>query len=292
MGKGDTGVWGSPKQTQKGVIKIDTQNDKIDFCPVWPAKYCEKFLFLEIPRVILTSASLCDKTMGTLGIKSGAYEKVEYPHTFPRDGRKLIWVPTVRMNYKTSQMELKTWMMRINQILRGRQDRKGIIHTVSYKRRDMIVENTKFYNNVLTHKPRNTDEIVQLFKRSEARPLYLVSPSVTTGYDFMYDECRFQIITKIAYPDSTSRIIKARSKTDRNYNAYVAMQQLVQTVGRGTRAEDDWCENIIIDDGIGGFMNRHGGFAPAWFKDTVVLNNQTIPIPPPLDTRDSANINL
>jgi hypothetical protein len=40
---------------------------------------------------------------------------------------------------------------------------------------------------------------VATFKRRKA-PAFLVSPSMTTGWDFPYDQCRWQIIAKVPIP--------------------------------------------------------------------------------------------
>jgi len=98
----------------------------------------------------------------------------------------------------------------------------------------------------------------------------LVSPAVTTGFDFPYDAAEYQIIGKIAYPDTRNRITKARCDADPEYAPYIAMQQLVQTCGRATRAADDFSENFVIDDTFGWFMKRYHRFAPQWFKESVV----------------------
>ena len=59
------------------------------------------------------------------------------------------------------------------------------------------------------------------------------------------------------------------------------MQELVQTCGRGVRAVDDWCENLIVDDSAVWFLSKYNHFAPSWFlegKRTVRM----IPEPPEL----------
>ena len=96
-------------------------------------------------------------------------------------------------------------------------------------------------------------------------PAILVSPSVVTGYDFPYDECRFQIVGKLGFPDTRDPIMKARIKKDPDYSSYLAMQSLVQSSGRGGRATDDWCETFIIDDNAKWFLWKFKHFAPDWF---------------------------
>jgi len=278
------------KSLQTKLRKISTDVDNtwvmdndayhVSFSPVWPAPYCEKALFRQVNRIVLTSATVCQKSADMLGVVAEHNDMTEFPHSFPIENRMLTHVPTVRMNFRTDKMGIRKWLNQIDQIVKARRDRNGIIHTVSYKRRDEVLANSKYADLMVTHARRNAEETVQRFKQMRP-PAVLVSPSMSTGWDFPYDTCRFQIIGKIAYPDTRNRIVKARTKEDADYGAYVAMQQLVQAAGRATRAKDDWCENIIIDDNIGWFMKRHAKFAPRWFTGAFQCR-ATVPVPPGL----------
>ncbi|KKN52305.1 hypothetical protein LCGC14_0614000 [marine sediment metagenome] len=256
---------------------LDVDKFSATFCPIWPKAYCEKYLFQDIEKVLLTSASVRAKTMEYLGIAGEELIMSEYPHMFPVDRRLLIHIPTIRLNFRTTPEEMRVWQRRVDQIIRPRLDRKGIMHTGSYIRRDLILNNSKFKSSMITHQRADTERRVLEFKDSMP-PSTLVSPSVTTGFDFPYDECRYQIIGKLCYPDTRNKITAARAKDDRDYAPYIAMQQLVQACGRGCRAADDLCENFIIDDNIGWFMERYSSFAPDWFNEAFVAKGA---IPPP-----------
>ena len=254
------------------------------FDPVWPGEYAEKHLFLGIPKIVLTSATVRPKTMELLGVKKEDVDFVEYPSTFPIARRPVIWVPTIRVDKRTSTDEMRLWVARIDNIIRGRMDRKGIIHTVSYARRDFILKFSEFAKIMFTHETATVRDEVAAFRRADP-PAVLVSPSLSTGWDFPYEECAYQIIGKVPFPDSRDLIIKARSAIDSGYAYYIAMQTLVQASGRGMRAEDDLCETLIIDDHVSWFMGKWGRqFAPKWFMDAY-RRGIGIPAPPQL-TRD------
>ncbi len=255
----------------------------IEFAPKWPAPYCEEILFLQTPRILLTSASVREKTAQMLGIVDAEDIVIsEYPHTFPVANRMLYYIPVVppiRMNYKTTDEELRRWVKHMDLIIGPRLDRKGIIHTVSYTRRDLIISQSKYADKMITHQRKNTVPIVEKFKKSSA-PKILVSPSMTTGWDFPFSECEFQIIGKLAFPDLSNPLVAARKKEDKEYIPYITMQQLVQAVGRGSRAEDDSCETFCTDAVIQGFMRRYGKFAPDYFIEAY-NERATIPRPAP-----------
>jgi ATP-dependent DNA helicase DinG len=133
------------------------------------------------------------------------------------------------------------------------------------------------------HASRDAQSVVDLFKRMRA-PRVLVSPSMETGWDFPYDECRYQIIAKVPFVDTRSAVIRARHKSDKKYLNYVVALTLIQMVGRGMRASDDWCETLIIDDNIRWFWAAAREFFPAWFRAAYKVHNRPDgSAPAPLD---------
>ena len=251
----------------------------ITFSPVWPAYYSRR-LFLDIPNILALSATVRPKTARLLGIPAAEMDFHEYDSSFPARLRPVIHVPTVRMNHKIDEYGLRTWLDRIDQIIRGRLDRKGIIHTVSYDRRNLVMTHSDHARIMLSHDPSNTAAVIEHFKNI-APPAVLVSPSVSTGFDFPDDLCRYQIIGKLAFIDTRGKLSEARCTSDPEYSPYIAMQQLIQACGRGMRSATDFCESIIIDDNITWFMKKFKNFAPRWFLQSM-RSEITVPEPPKL----------
>ncbi len=242
------------------------------FEPVWPGLYSESALFQSVPHVTLISATLRPKTLSLLGIKSSDSDFREWPRTFPVSRSPVIHIPTVRMNYKTEHdpESMRQWVDRIDQIIESRLDRKGIIHTVSYTRQQHLFQHSRFsrlfIGNTSDPDPlsETASQAVTRFK-SAAAPCILVSPSFSTGWDFPGDECEWCIISKIPFPPSQTKVMKARMERDPQYSSYLAMQDLVQSAGRGMRSADDRCETFIVDDSISWFLYHHRSLAPKWF---------------------------
>jgi ATP-dependent DNA helicase DinG len=250
------------------------------FSPIWPAPYAERYLFASVPKVVLFSATLRPKTAELLGISPQGHSFLEYPSDFPVAHRPVYHIPTVQMSHRTNDQGIRIWLQRIDQIIRARKDRKGIIHTVSYARRNLVMENSEFSGMMMTHGPDNTRMVIEQFKRMD-KPCVLVSPSVTTGYDFPYEECEYQIIGKLPFPDTRGAVLQARVKADRDYANYITMQVMVQASGRGCRAADDRCETFIIDDNIVWFLGKNKQFAPRWWLDSM----KRAPVIPPAPTK-------
>jgi len=258
----------------------------ITFAPINISEYAQTILLGKIRHVIPTSASVCAKTMEMLGLDSEECEFIEYPHTFPRENRMLIRIPGVRLNAKISDTGIRDWVDIIDRIIKYRLDRKGIIHTVSYDRRNLVTSLSRHAGIMMTHSTRDVTEKVREFKAA-APPKVLVSPSMSTGWDFPGSFCEYQIIGKIAYPDTRNKITKARCDADPEYAPYIAMQNLVQPCGRGVRSETDHCENFLIDDNSSWFIPRFSHFAPKWFIDAII--ERILPPAPPPKIKDEGD---
>jgi len=258
--------WVVEEKNRDGFIALECVN---------PSKRAEEALFQKVEKVLLVSATINHKTCSLLGLDRQDVDFFEAPSHFDASRRPFIHVDSVRVNYRTGDDDLRIWSARMDQIIERRKDRKGIIHSVSYDRQKDIIDRSRHRDIMISHE-RGSDHIraaVEKFKKADA-PAVLVSPSMTTGHDFPYDECRYQIISKIPYPDTRSKLMQARTKGlqhwkgDNTYSHHIAMRDLIQMVGRGMRAADDFCEVFIVDNNIIWFIKRYGHYAPIWFIST------------------------
>lgn len=115
-----------------------------------------------------------------------------------------------------------------------------------------------------------SEEVLEKFRKSENSNV-LVSPSMNEGVDLPYDDCRFQIIYKIPYPNISDAQIKARKNIDDYWYLYKTALTLLQTYGRGMRAEDDYCTTYIIDNRVKRFVsqNKKNGLIPDYFIEAI-----------------------
>lgn len=267
---------------------IDWTLDKVKYDPIWPSYLSEPWLFRGIKKVIMTSATIRPKTLNILGVKGNGnpdneeseFICTEYPNHFPIARRPIYYIPTARIDYKSTIDEINYWLMRHDQIIRPRLDRKGIIHAVSYDRCQKITSTSAYRQYFKIHNSYNTRRVVKEFKESQP-PSILVSPSITTGYDFPYESARYQILCKIPFPDQRSKVDQERKKIDKTYGSYCAMQQVQQACGRSNRAGDDFSETFILDDHAKWFFYKEPtkGFAAQWFLDALIWTD-VLPQPP------------
>lgn len=247
----------------------DSDAGTIKFGPVeFHYYWSEAEMFNNFRKAIIISATLREKTMYLLGLAPDDYDFMDLPSAFPVENSPKIHVSTIRLSRNTTENDLRdVWVKKIDNIIDSRLDRKGIIHVTSYRYAKLIADHSRHRNIMfISTGARKNKELVELFKKSKA-PAILVGPAFSTGYDFPDEQCQYQIISKMPYPNIGDPFLQEKAKHDYFLIPYKVAQTLVQSTGRGTRHEKDKCENIIIDDCITDFVTRHRQFFPKWWLD-------------------------
>lgn len=251
------------------------------FCCVWPFKYRE-WVFQHVEKILLMSATLRPKTLSLIGISDSEYMFREWPRQFPIVNGPVTWVKTVRVNANMTEENKLKWLNRHAEIARWGSDRNGIVHSVSYPRAKEIAQ--FFTGQGMGHRivlNGSADPESQTARQSYERFItktdgLFISPSLTTGWDFKYKRAEYQIISKIAIPDSRGPVMKRRQDDDKTFPFYLAAQSFVQACGRINRAEDDLGQTLLIDDSWVWFRGAAKPYMPYWFK---VRESESLPTP-------------
>lgn len=270
--------------SKKWVLGCD-HHGGFSWSPLWPDMNA---LWRNAETVLLVSATLTPKHLDLFGIKEGDREELSsYRSPFPRARRPIYYLPTVRVTWRSTPEELAYWVQRMDQIIGKRLDRKGLIHTVSYERARYIYEHSKYRRHMLIHESGQSRQAVEAF-RSMPAPAILLSPAVSTGVDFPYEHCLYQIIGKIPFPDTRHPLLAARCKDDPDYHSHLAADEMVQMTGRAMRSADDYCETFLIDDQARWFVwkGKGAGLFPEWWSEAFTQKDV---IPTPLSLDDVRN---
>ncbi len=264
------------------LLASDEEDGSLRFDVVWAADYAEAWLFRHVPRVYLTSATFTRHSADLLGIAPADLRMHESASSFPAKRRPvyLLTSPTIpRVDKNITPSAEKRWLIEIDRILASRADRKGIIHCKSYKRRDLLLARSEHRERMVTHGRFDAADRIAAFKAMGPGAI-LVSPSVTTGYDFPYAQAEYQIICKVPFQDSRDPVTKARTLIDARYPAHQAMQEVIQAAGRIMRAADDQGETFLVDAHFKWFLSKNGDLMPKWFRSAITRVN-ALPSPPP-----------
>ncbi len=248
------------------------------FTPRWVSPY-GPVLFQQAPKILVMSAILTPKTADSIGIPGDDRTWIEVPSYFPPQNTPIYHVPTARINYRTDDYGTSQWVARIDQYIQRRLDRKGIIFTVSYDRANLLIQRSRYSDIMITHTTGDVSRIVQRFRQMPP-PAVLVSPAVTTGWDFDEDTgVRYIIVGKIPWPDTKDPVMRARNADDKEWSGFLAMGTLVQEAGRATRSPSQRTEVVLVDDNVTWYMRAYSKYAPRWFLERYIGTREYVPDP-------------
>jgi ATP-dependent DNA helicase DinG len=154
----------------------------------------------------------------SVGLNADEVKFIQVQSDFPLEHRPIIPLDIAYLNYNNLQSnEVRSIIAKtVDDIMSFHLKDKGIIHTTSYEQLNFIKENVSQPNArrlLVTDPEIQRDEVI--FQHANAiKPTVLISPSLHTGLDLKYELSRFQIITKVPYPNKSDRWTNAKRKVD------------------------------------------------------------------------------
>ncbi|KZX16695.1 helicase C-terminal domain-containing protein [Methanobrevibacter curvatus] len=253
-------------------------DDEILFKPIKIDTYSKDILFSRANVCLLMSATILDheSLAKWLGIEKDEYIFIQEDSPFEKEKRPIIYDLVGRLNYNQKHITTPKANKKVEEILEKHKNEKGIIHTNSYEFQKSIVDNIK-NSRLMYHYSKNREDILKKFKNDRSNKV-LVSPSLSEGVDLPYDDCRFQIIYKIPFPNLGDAQIKSRKNLDEEWYDYKTIISLAQAYGRIMRAEDDEGTTYVLDSSVNNINSpKFKKFVPEFFKEAIIhisSNNQ------------------
>lgn len=235
--------------------------------PVFVDRHTE-YLFADIPKVVLMSATINEDDVKRLGITD--YDFIEVGSNYDAERRPVYYRPVGSMSSKSESILMPKLVTEIDNIIYGHSQygHKGIIHTVSYDRAKNICSQSKYKEKMLLHTADNKDKVIEKFKSAKSS-IVLLSPSILEGEDFPDDECRYIIIPKVPYLSLGDDVVRERISIDPEWYSWKAVQDIIQGAGRGMRNQTDFCSIYILDAMFEKIAEKHWDEIPQWFKDAI-----------------------
>jgi Rad3-related DNA helicase len=113
------------------------------------------------------------------------------------------------------------------------------------------------------------DEVIAEHANNSTKPTVLISPSLHTGLDLKNELSRFQIITKVPYPNKGDRWTNAKRQTDQEWYYWQTALKLIQAYGRSIRSNEDWAKTYVLDSAFGYFIKKNKNILPDWFTQAI-----------------------
>lgn len=278
---------------------IEETDSKITFRPVWPDELMNQYVYKHVApqgKIVFLSATILnpDAFCRLNGLKREDVEYLDVPSTFPVRNRPIRYWNQGKVSAKTGYDAVAEAV----ETIMSMEPERGIIHTVSYALAEAIESGLSRANGrrIVVPKAQNREYMLEYFRKTPG--CVLLTPSMHTGVDLPYDLLRWQVITKIPFPDLRDAQIKAAMKevpcpayegelhaddcpvcrgkgviTDRRgqlaYN-YQTVATLVQTYGRIVRAIDDYGRTYLLDGNYSGwFRPAMKDLLPTFFTEAV-----------------------
>jgi Rad3-related DNA helicase len=247
---------------------------RVEFKPLDTSQYW-KAVFEKCNKTLMMSATILDsKTFCTsLGLAPEEVKFIQVGSDFPIQNRPIYSMNIAYLNFNNLKLqEVKAKISKtIDNLMTLHRNHKGIIHTTSYEQLNFIKENISEINKrrVLVTDPEiQREEVVEEHVNS-TKPTVLMSPSLHMGLDLKDNLSRFQIITKVPYPNKSDRWIDAKRKANEQWYNWQTALRLVQGYGRSVRSKEDWAKTYVLDTAFGYFVRKNRNMLPSWFVEAI-----------------------
>ena len=256
------------------IVDYDPYSQRLSFKPIRIDKYAHEVLLKHADVCIFMSGTILNPHQFAkwLGISDDEIYSIRRKSPFDVGRNPIKTFSGFDMTYRNLKPSARKSVPVIREILENHSDEKGIIHTVSYQCKEFLMKELND-PRLIDHETGNREKVLEEFKESD-EPLVLISPSMNEGVDLPGDQCRFQIIYKIPYPNISDKQTKIRKGKEKIWYDYQTAINLVQTYGRGMRSEDDYCKTYFIDSRIKNYIKRdsfRNNLIPDFFKEAIDL---------------------
>jgi Rad3-related DNA helicase len=250
------------------------RNRAISVKPLDPARYLHHTVWDRGTRFALLSATILNKEAfcRSAGLSPENVALVDVPHTFPVENRPLYDVTQGKMTYEHREETLPKLARTVVRLMRRHPEEKGLIHAHSYAIADRLRELFAEFgvdSRVRGHDRESRDAALAAWKRSDA-PDVFVSVKMEEALDLDGDRCRWQVLCKAPYPNTSDSRVARRLEDDRWAWYYrTALRTAIQACGRVVRAPDDHGATYLADASLLDLFDRARGDMPAWFRAQV-----------------------
>ena len=248
---------------------------KVELKPLDVSTYC-KALFDKCSKTLIMSATILNYKAfcRNVGLNPDEVKFIQIPSDFPLEHRPIIPLNVAYLNYNNLQSnEVKLAIAKIvDSLMTLNKNDKGIIHTTSYEQLNFIKENISQTNArrlLVTDPEIQRDDVIREHTKSTTKPTVLISPSLHTGLDLKDELSRFQIITKVPYPNKSDKWTNEKREMDAEWYYWQTALKLIQAYGRSVRSKDDWAKTYVLDSAFGYFVKKNKDMLPSWFIQAI-----------------------
>ena len=248
----------------------------LELVPLTVTSMASELLSEAADFVVLSSAYLGHRRAlaECFGLEEAAVRSFASDSPFAPAQRRIDYRPVGALS-KTSLARLEPALFaEVAAILAEHPREKGLIHAPSYAagRRlvaDLTARAPALARRLIWVESSEAKARALDLHRASPAPTVLVSPSLREGVDLPDDFLRFQVVTKLPYPDLGDPWTAARRARDPRWYALETAKALVQAYGRSCRHADDHGVTYVLDGQFERFLAHYRVLLPPWFLDAV-----------------------
>jgi Rad3-related DNA helicase len=248
----------------------------LELMPLTVSAMAPALLWDAAELVVLSSAFLGrrEAIAGYFGLEPDAVRAFASESPFALEQRLIEYRPVGALS-KATLAELEPALFgEVAAILVAHPAEKGLVHAASYAaaRRllaDLAARAPEQYRRVNFVESSGAKARALDQHRASSQPTVLLSPSLREGVDLPDDFLRFQVITKVPYPDLGDPWTAARQTRDPQWYALETAKALVQAYGRSCRHTGDHGVTYVLDAQFARFLQRYRPLLPAWFREAA-----------------------
>jgi len=232
------------------------------FTPLWlTPDLTNRYLRSHCSSLLLMSATLFTPKILSiiLGLNYSDINYITVPSTFPPENSPIHMKNIWDGRRATYTQGIDKAVAEVRKIIDSHLQDKGIIHCVSYKIMEAIVQGVGS-PRFITHNSSNREAVLSRYL-SSSQPLVLLSPSMERGVSLPGAACRFSILMKTPYPSlgdkKTSMRLHKTPKLGNLWYKSATAQTMIQCVGRCVRFHDDYATHYFLDKSSEEFIQRN-----------------------------------
>jgi Rad3-related DNA helicase len=226
----------------------------IQWRPVRVAPIADMVFWRHVGLVLMMSATVVDgeEMLASLGITDPAdFTILKVPSTFPPARAPIIMVPLADTTQKNLAAGTQVLARGLQQIAAHHADHRILVNVPSFHLTRAVVPSLPEKRVFEYQKGMDAEQRVDLVTRfrESSTPGILIGPGLDRGLDFPGDACRVQVVAKLPFMSLGDAVVHARMNLPGGQRWYEiqAIRSFLQSLGRGMRAEDDWCISYVLD---------------------------------------------
>ena len=240
--------------------------------PLDVSKYVKEF-FITPFQIFMSATINRDSFCQNMGFASEEIAFVDTPRSpFPLENRKVEFLNTARLSYKSPIVDENRIWLKIDEILSRHKNQRGLILTSSRVRCENIVKNLSLKNksrlricHARNPDGKTQDEVIK--EHANSKDGVLISSSLWQGVDLKDNLSRFQIIAKSPYPNYTEKWVESKMERYPLWYPSQTITKILQGFGRSIRSKQDWAITYVLDSAVEPLLNSSKNLVPRSYYD-------------------------